>query len=59
MLKTRFTAFWTDECSLKRALHAQACTARSSVHNVVTTDFARLHVRLSVLASELHAWEHA
>jgi len=48
MLKTRFSAFWTDECSLKRALHAQACTARSSVHNVVTTCSARLQARLSV-----------
>ena len=25
MLKTRFSAFWNDDCSLKRALHAQAC----------------------------------
>jgi len=59
MLKTRFSAFWTDDCSHKCALYAQVCTVRSSVHNVVTTGSARLHVRLSVLASELHSYKHA
>ena len=34
--KYDFLHFWADECSLKRALHAQACTARSSVQNIVT-----------------------
>jgi len=44
--KYDFLHFWTDECTLKRAKRRNSGPVR-------------LQVRLSVLASELHAWEHA
>jgi len=53
MLKTRFSALWTDECLLKQAFY------RLSVQNVKPTNSARLQARLSVLASELHAYHLA